>query len=231
MTLAFCSSGKQPVDEHVAMIDAVVLGGGRLPTGQLTQLSKERLATAADVIKRHEVSSITVMGGRHSSWQSNALTFDVPFADLKREYLRDCGVDGGSIRTIEEDTRDTISEAFVFWRHNSATSSVAVITSTPHLARARYLFQRVGGHGKQVEVIGVPDSEDVLNPTEEAEYLSATERVLQVEPMPSYESWEQWRSSHADLYEEFARIRTRYAATELHINEAYGAVRRSDPAG
>jgi hypothetical protein len=206
------------------MIDAVVLGGGRLPTGELTQLSKERLAAGVDALNRNEISSITIMGGHSSSWQSHALAFETSVAQLKYEYLRECGASDADILRIDEDTRDTIAEAFVFWKHRSSVSSVAVISTTAHLPRATYFFQRIGGEGKHVVGIGVPDSAGVLHIGEEAEYLEATRRVLDVNPLPTYESWDQWKSSQADLYDQFAAIRTKYQATEKVRNEAYGSV-------
>lgn len=205
---------------------AVVLGAGLDAEGELTRLSRNRLDAGAELWRRGIAKSLVVMGGRGQGWSLRTPLTERPQVEQRREYLESCGVNANDIICAYGETRDTIGEAFVVRRCiNGRYCEVYLITSDTHMPRALFTFDRIFGQAVHFQPVKLANEECGLNAAEEEAYMAIVRaELLQLpSPVPDPGTWEDWYRQHPALYEEFSKLRSRFAAIEDRPNEAYAA--------
>lgn len=189
----------------------IVLGGGRSNSGDLAQLSTQRLDRGVELFKQGQAAKVFALGGYKSTYSPLAITFDRTGADLRSEYLQEFGVPTDSI-VLVEDGKDTIGEAFASREiaKGMGIESLLVVISDKHMERSLFIFRRIFGQEFQVDGAEVPCG-DLLNSDEEKEYLGVVERFFltlpENIPSPDHESW---YHDHVDLYQQYKEIHDRF---------------------
>lgn len=136
----------------------VVLAGGISLDGKLPDYVYARLDRAIELFRSSEKNNI-VLSGRYSFLFPKDKLPPTTEANRMERYLLEKGIPKNKI-SKESYSRDTISNAyflkkliFLPRRIHAAT----VITSTFHLLRVKYIFQKVFGSRYSFDFIGVPE--------------------------------------------------------------------------
>lgn len=207
--------------------DAITpLGGGRFKDGTLTPLSCERLDEAAKFWANDAAPFVFALGGNKSTYRQNAIEFEKSGGWLRRDYLTEKGVSGGSIITLEVGCQDTIGEASAVreFLQEKDWKRILIVTSSLHLPRAVFLFKRIHGEKFKFFGHGVP-SERILIAEEEKEYLDLVKRYFAHLPKQIPEkNFDEWYISHRDYYEKHLAIHDKYHSGGRE-SQAYLAVK------
>lgn len=205
----------------------IVLGGGRINEGDLTELSIQRLDTGIELYNNKTAKIIFALGGFYSTYSSNAIKFNISGANLRKKYMADRGIKPKNI-VLVENGRDTIGEAFAS-REKAVElkfKNILVVTSDKHLPRAIFIFKRIFGDNFNIE--GYPVScGNLLNENEEKEYLELLKKFFAKFPkdIPAPKSWEDWYLSNKNLYDNYKQIHQKYVSGRVETNQAYMGVR------
>ncbi|MDO8240982.1 MAG: YdcF family protein [Candidatus Moranbacteria bacterium] len=205
----------------------IVLGGGRTNDGELTTLSKQRLDAGCKLYHEGAAPKIFALGGAFSTYSPDAIQFTQTGAEQKSAYMIERGVDSEDIIKVVGG-RDTIGEAFV--SRDTAKElnfkKLLLVTSDKHMERAMFIFNRIFGSAYVIESEEVPCGE-ILNAEEEKEYLQVTKELFDTLPeeIPTPESWDVWKETNHQLYDEIKRIHANYVGSGPETNEAYMGVK------
>jgi uncharacterized SAM-binding protein YcdF (DUF218 family) len=189
----------------------VVLGGGRAATGELSELSKQRLDGSILLVKSRVAAKIITLGGHYSVYSPTAVYWERTGAELSEEYVISHGIDQKRIIPIKCG-RDTISEAFATRQkaEDLRYDRILLVTSDEHLHRALYIFRRIFSKAVMIKGHGVPSGNSIIV-EEEAEYLKEAKKFFskfpERIPMPNLTTW---CGTHANLYERYHQIHDKY---------------------
>lgn len=150
----------------------VLLGGGITPTGELPnkEFIQERLRKVKEL--SHRLKAPIIISGGYSYLAQEAPPRSE--AAAMKEALVAMGVPARSI-TLEEQSRDTLSNAYFVKKMLGTTEDeLVIVTSDFHAERAEYIFQRVFGPHCNIRIEATPSH----LPPEEAERITTRQAEL-----------------------------------------------------
>ncbi len=207
----------------------VILGGGRHADGSLTTLSKAKLDTGANVIKKGTVKSAVVMGKIYRSYTPDKGFFEKEGALLRRDYLiTHWGIKPEKIEIILDECMDTFYEAFASRKlaEEKRYKKVLLCTSANHIRRALFIFQRI--YGKKIKVLPVKNPcEDSLNPKLEVILYKLANTFLSLLPeeIPSPISWDMWFEENRRIYyDKYLKIINKFHQKGTLSKDAYKSI-------
>lgn len=205
----------------------IVLGGGRLNEGDLTNLSTQRLDKGIELYQQGVSGRFFALGGQYSTYREEAIRFDKTGAALRKDYLFAHGVPSENIELVS-DGRDTLYEAFASRERikKLGITSIYLVTSDKHMRRASHIFQRILGDRVTVQEVDVPCG-DLLNEKEEERYFELVNRLFDTLPknIPTPTDWDTWYGDNRWFYDEQAKIHQEFLNGKTETNQAYMGVR------
>lgn len=214
-----------------------VLGGGRTNSGDLTELSCQRLDKAAELFLTGAAEKILVMGGYKSTFLPGAIRFRKTGAFLRKEYLT------GKRKIKPEDIielprgLDTIDEAYAIagFANERGSRRVLVVTSDKHLSRTLFvfkeIFRRVFGKKKFILASTAAPCGDLLDEEIERQSLILTQEFFKNLPasdMPDFQNHETWYKNNRDFYKKLRELQNPTGKPGL---QAYWGVRYKEETG
>jgi len=160
----------------------VVLGGGIDLNGNLPKHVYQRLEKAIELFKKKPINKI-VTTGKYSFLYRKEVPITTE-AEKMAEYLYQKGVGKGSV-LLEKHSKDSLGNAYhlktdIFIPHQELSGMI--ITSHFHLARIKYIFEKVFGPKYQFEYLGVqeqlPETEEKKVVQRQKELLEKTKEIL-----------------------------------------------------
>ncbi|MBQ3135287.1 MAG: YdcF family protein [Oscillospiraceae bacterium] len=132
----------------------IVLGCQVHPWGP-SILLRDRLDTAVDYLAQHPDMTVIVSGGKGDDEHASE-------ASVMRDYLVSSGVPGERI-LVEDVSRNTYqnmiySQQMMQQQGLDPADGVLVVSSGFHLTRARMLWDRVTGQGKNLSTLAAPST-------------------------------------------------------------------------
>lgn len=218
-----------------------VFGGGRNKDGSLTELSKQRLDAVGMYTIVMEKCKVLVLGGKLSTFRTNAIEFKETGADQKYNYL---------IKNWEIDRErvykypfggDTILESFALFMAvqniipanvASGIKTIAIVTSSEHLRRAILCTQEAARRihpAKEYKILGVGVPSNGLLIKKQEDDLFNLARKFWIElgkkDLPNTKNWYGWYKKHKDFYNAQEKIIQKYRPLGTEPLQAYAGVK------
>lgn len=185
-----------------------ILGGGRTPDGNLTELSIQRLTFGMHIFNQLPSRRVFVsLGGGYSTFRPGAVKFQLTGADQKADFLIKLGMPDNDIIRFPYGG-DTILEAFAtaLALRDTHPTTLTVVTSTEHAQRSLLCFteawRRINTHPIRINMEGIT-SQGKMDQGLEAEIFSLTKdfwRKLPVNIHPTPDNWWGWYEENRDFY-------------------------------
>ncbi len=154
----------------------VVLGGGITKDGKLPKHVKERLEKALRIFRKQKQAKILVCGRYSFLYPKNQLPKKTE-ARAMRDYLIILGMPKKNIY-IENKSKDTIGNAYYakkIYFIPRKERKASIITSEFHLARTKFIFQKIFGKGYQLKFVSLSSS---LKSKEKAKVMERQKKLL-----------------------------------------------------
>lgn len=160
----------------------VVLGGGIDLTGHLPNYVYQRLDKALEIFKKNLGAKIVTTGKYSFLYGKEVPT--ITEAEKMAQYLYQKKIDKSSV-LLEKHSKDSLGNAYhlktdIFIAHQELNG--IIITSHFHLARIKYIFEKVFGPKYRFEYLGVqeklPKNEEKKVVQRQKELLEKTKEIL-----------------------------------------------------